>query len=288
MSLTRRYLGAAMPDSWNNAPTFPPLTEPDRERLCQTEAALHRGRVWPLRDQGYTPTCTAYAAIACLELMTSTDNTLPPHLSAGFMYHHMREEVENSSATFPGKALGFTRFRDAVSVLQTIGYVDVSVWPEQDTTRPPQHVTIGATKYPNVSFKAYRLGDPRPTGLADLVAKELLDKRPVGAAFPEYHRPGVKGTTNWTDAFEHGFVTMPRPGDVLDVIGGHAVCIVGYTKHDREVVNSVNDGYFIFRYSAGENFASAPTTGEPQGYGLLPASLLDHSCWELMFMTAAT
>lgn len=276
-----------MPDSWNDADDFPRLTSEKFEQLCHSEPALHRGRVWPLRDQGYTPTCTAYAAMACLELVTVTDPTKPPHLSAGFMYYHMREEVENSQAAFPGKALGFTRFRDAVSVLRDIGYVDASVWPDQDTTRPPRTLISAATKYPNVSFKAYRLGDPRPKGLADLVAKELLNNRPVGAAFPEYHRPGVKGTTNWTDAFEHGFVTMPRPGDVLDVIGGHAVCIVGYTKHDRESVGSVDDGFFVFRYSAGENFASAPTTGEPQGYGLLPAKLLDHSCWELMFIEPA-
>jgi hypothetical protein len=51
-------------------------------------------------------------------------------------------------------------------------------------------------------------------------------------------------------------------------------------------VTSVADGFFVFRNSFGANFATAPHTGEPEGYGLLPARLVDTACWEVMLMRA--
>jgi hypothetical protein len=239
--------------------------------------------------------------MACVELTLAIKYPKKPvpELSVGAAYYGMKDfATKDASQPVRAKSPGYTRFKDAVSVLQNIGYHFAASWDDRLTVAPPTAKMPRGTKLAEVCYHSFPLADndqsfppthsKRPAvSIAQSIYQELSHNRPVGAGFPAYVRPGAHGMTNWTAAFEHGSVLMPRPGDALDMEAGHAVCIVGFTGRG-EIISAVQDGFFIFRNSFGEMFASAPTTGWPQGYGLLPAILVDQTCWEVMFMRKAS
>ena len=255
--------------------------------VLPAELDLRKGRIWPPRDQGGEPSCTAYAAMACVELWHSKNKPAVPHYSAGFAYYFMRKNVTSTSNQEPmlARTAGYTRFLDAVAVLRQEGYCHAKVWDDRETDEPPEKLVMDAARnaIKDICYLSFPPGDERPKNLSALIYQELAGGRPVGAAVPGYARPGGRGFTNWTSAFENGLVQIPRPGDEVDIEAGHAVCVVGFTANGQSV-KAVNDGFFILRNSFGEDFATAPTTGYPQGYGLIPAKLIDDCCWEMMLM----
>jgi hypothetical protein len=252
---------------------------------------------WPLRDQIAVPACTAYAAMACVELSIARKaQTTPERLSAGAAYFYMKDLAEGDmEQPIRSDAPGYTRFKDAVSYLKTTGYYNEAKWNDSLVNARPSTIGGPGTILADVCYHSYPLPEndqsfppdvtDRPRGIARAIYDELAAGRPVGAGFPAYARLGGHGMTNWTSAFENGVVPVPRTGDTLDMDAGHAVCIVGFTTGGKPLTKgNINQGLFVFRNSFGETFASAPTTGWPQGYGTVSADLVETCCWEVMFM----
>ena len=245
---------------------------------------LVKGRSWPLRDQAVAPMCTAYATLACLELYHATGGAPIPHYSASFIYYFMRRLADGEN--FDGDTKGFTRFEDAQAVLQDEGYCDITAWDDNQTGAPtPNVLTVAAMHKTNkIAIGSFPPGANRPDDLAQRVYAELKQGRPVAIGMPAYNRQGQGDTNNWTAAFDRGVVQMPDAGDIIDKESGHAVCIVGFSTRDHTDVKQVEDGFFVFRNSLGLQFSTAPTTGWPAGYGLLPAQLVNQATWGLLFV----
>ena len=95
--------------------------------------------------------------------------------------------------------------------------------------------------------------------------------------FADPRAPG--GRDNWNTPLSVFGVVMD-PVATAVVIGGHAVCLVGFAPDPAERMG----GYFILRNSWGRGWAaSAPSEGrhapEP-GHGQISASYLEAYCWE--------
>ena len=217
------------------------------------EIDLRANMLWPLRNQLSIPACTAYAAMACVELYLAVKNKKDPTpLSAAEAYYEMEEHAKKDEQHVRAKSPGFTRFKDAVEFLNRDQYHTESQWSDQLTEAKPENLDAPEKREIKVCYHSYppsehadwwlpEKGRPtkntgRPTNSVALaIYKELLNDRPVGAGFPAYTRPEGHGMTNWTSAFENGIVGIPRIGDALDMEAGHAVCIVGFTGRGEKI-----------------------------------------------------
>ena len=274
-----------------------------------------RARVgsWPVRDQGNSVLCIAYAAAACLELAmalrvsSSPEAKLstPEHLSAGFLHHEMFDTVGATPLNdrAPKWDEGGMWFTYAVDALSKAGICTADRWA--DTSDPRRLPTADALNsagkriVPNqldcsVSNPVSKSVNPpaNPSGkrsysftiatLNDFILEDLNNDLPVAVAFPIY--ANQYGVTNWTKAGEgSGTVGFPINPAADDHCGGHSVCIVGYRP------DAVGDsgGWFIFRNSWGIEWAgNAPDAGGVQvpgpGYGAIAAGHVESAVWEIL------
>jgi len=124
----------------------------------------------------------------------------------------------------------------------------------------------------------------RPTpGVAAAVLNQLTNtKRPLAISLPVFADPlDTTGRDNWNTpiALQYGRVIDPPPTSI--VIGGHAVCVVGFVPDQGEQTG----GYFIFRNSWGRSWAqavpSAQYSSPEPGYGDISATYVDKYLWEM-------
>jgi len=105
-------------------------------------------------------------------------------------------------------------------------------------------------------------------------------KRPVAITVPVFSDPAAPGSDNWNTRISvlTGRVFEPVPSSVAS--GGHAVCVTGFVPD----ANETTGGWFVFRNSWGDNWASTPVdlarTPE-RGYGHISATYVDDYLWEL-------
>ncbi len=190
----------------------------------------------PIQDQGNLGSCTAHATVAMLEHnVIEIGQPLVP-LSRLFTYYSARA-IEGSVDSDTGAML-----RDVISGLATNGVCPESEWPydiTQFSVKPPQAAFDDAAASGKISVYA------RLNGQDDMLVC-LASGHPFVFGFTVY------------DYFETdemaatGLLKLPEPTE--SVLGGHAVCAVGYDL-DQEVL--------IVRNSYG------PTWGQA-GHFLMP------------------
>lgn len=186
-------------------------------------------------DQGQASSCTAHAW-ACLFDVTETKAGLPRQpISRLFIYYGSRA-LEGTSVSDSGAWL-----RDGARSNQLIGVPPETFWP-YDLSKLNKQPGAGA----------YMAAHPRREGVYERIADfGALRVSKIKSAL-SMGMPVVFGTQlaapfeDWT-----GPRVIQRPADSEELIGGHAMCIVGYDSDGFIVANSWgrewrDDGYCWF------------------------------------------
>jgi len=191
----------------------------------------------PIWDQGELGSCTAHAIAAILEynrIQQKIQDFTPSRL---FIYYNERW-MEGTITSDAGAEI-----RDGIKSVATQGYCDEHLWayhPEYFAFKPPAACYQNAKKYKALNY--YRLDN---TNLD--VLRSCLDNGELfvfGAAIYDSFYQGDKG----------GHVPMPQVHEKM--LGGHAICCVGYNDFTKEFMirnswgTSVGDhGIYYMPYS---------------------------------------
>jgi C1A family cysteine protease len=182
-------------------------------------------------------------------------------LSEQFLYHETKriDGAPGSCGTWQVKAL---------QVLSTLGACREQVWGYNSTPPCNQNGFPPAAARPDA---AERKCAPVVLGPHDVQgARSLLASgRILGVSIPVYASWANSAAVRLT-----GRVTMRLAGE--PVIGGHAVCLVGY----QDDAGHPGGGYFILRNSWGRQWAAGSAYGP--GYGTIPYAYVGRDGWELV------
>ena len=196
----------------------------------------------PVRDQGNEGTCVAFASVVGVkEYEDSKEYRKLLQLSPRFAYSLCKklDGSPDEEGTYP---------RVAMKVLAKFGVCWESLWPY----KPYQQ-----DKPKNTAFKTakrYRIQAYARLHSLQEMRRSLVVNGPFLA--------GVKVFQSWFSkaARKTGLIPMPKPDE--DVLGGHAICIVGYD--DKR-------GVFKFKNSWSRKWAD-------KGYGYLKYDYMKKYC----------
>ncbi|MFP7378155.1 C1 family peptidase [Bacillus paralicheniformis] len=205
----------------------------------------------PVRDQGAEGTCVGFAtAVGVKEFQEKKEHGKEVYLSPRFIYQKCKERdgIPDQEGTY---------IRIALEVVKEFGVCEEVYWPyEAHRTGSPKPNAEENAK--NHKIKAYaRLfsqNDPLDTRL-DAIKRSIIVNGPLVAGVPVYR--------NWMT--QEVYTTGKVPNiDNSSLVGGHAICIVGYDDETElfKFKNSWNTGW-------GDN-----------GYGYLPYEYMSHSYTE--------
>ena len=199
-------------------------------------------------DQGDLGSCTANAIAAAVDFAHNKDDQFFMYPSRLFIYYNERK-IEGTVNEDSG-----AQIRDGIKSVGTQGNVPEGQWPyliEKFTVKPPKSVYTNATKY-----KALSYGRVLDTDIVQVKAA-LANGFPFVFGFNVYESfesPAVAKTGK-----------MPIPKKDEQLLGGHAVCAVGYDDAKQCVIvrNSWgtkwgDGGYFYMPYE----FIVSPETSD--------------------------
>ena len=165
----------------------------------------------PIQDQGEVGACTAHAAVAVLEHNLIVQNIPYVSRSRLFAYFNARA-AEGGQGTDGGATL-----RDMVSGLANFGVCTEDIWPydpQQVITRPTNDCFTAAIKNRIRLYARLNTLDDMLTCLA--------------AGFPFIFGFTVYDGFESDAVAQSGILNMPTSSE--SVVGGHAVCAVGYDR----------------------------------------------------------
>jgi C1A family cysteine protease len=205
----------------------------------------------PVEDQGELGSCTANAAAGLVEYLQLRTHGTYEDLSRLFLYKVTRTYLGLSGDT--GAYL-----RSTMGALRLFGAPPERFWPyapERFEDEPPAFLYAFAENYEALEY--YRLDAPG----AD--PGEVLQsiKRHIAAGLPSMFGFTVYESIRQSDS---GDVAFPTPKE--RVLGGHAVCAVGYDDDAvvrHPLTGSTTTGALILRNSWGAEWGD-------EGYGRLP------------------
>jgi C1A family cysteine protease len=209
-----------------------------------------------VKDQGQMNSCTAFAAIGLLEYFTKRSQGKYIEVSPLFLYKVTRNLMDLQIDS--GASL-----RETIKAMATFGVPPENYYPYNEqkvNDEPPQFCYALAERYQ--ALKYFRLDYP---GLA----REMLVfqiKAVLAAGFPcafglTLYESSTKYESNGkTETATAGYI--PSPLEDEQVIGGHAMVVVGYDDY-KQIDLSPSRGAFLVRNSKGTNWGNA-------GYGWLP------------------
>lgn len=200
-------------------------------------AASLRHKCTHVEDQGYLGSCTAQAATSAMEFLYVHEKRPAPQLSRLFCYYATRVWVAKEAPENDGGA----RIRDTMKALATYGSCLERLWPhdlEAYKTAPPPAAIRDAEKHQITKYM-------RVDGL-DAIKKSILAGFPVVIGF------SIPSTIYDAYTAETGVILMPAKWTVLR--GGHAVLVVGYDDHKKQL---------CFKNSWGSGWGN-------RGFGYLP------------------
>lgn len=193
----------------------------------------------PVKDQGMIGSCTAFASVALMEYVYKKNGIVIPDdlLSELFLYYNTRVLIENVPATNDSGAY----LRDTLKSMIKYGVCLEKSFPYSSkyALKPLNTAYTEGLKYQVVKYANIPTINPQ-TALSDL--KALLQS---GYSF-------IGGIYCYENFFQGVNGYIPPPSG--KIIGGHAVCFVGYD--DTKQV-------FKFKNSWGRKWGD-------NGYGYLP------------------
>lgn len=190
----------------------------------------------PIKSQGSLGSCTGAALASALEYLYVKDNKIPDDFSILFIYYNERElegtiEVDNGAY-----------IRDGIKTLINKGVCHEKTWPyiiEDFKKKPSESAYIEGEQHQILSYyRCLTLND---------VKNSLAEGFPVVFGFSVYENFESQ------QCAQTGIVLVPNSTERM--LGGHAVCAVGYdnSKNALLVKNSWGNtwgeqGYFWLPY----------------------------------------
>jgi C1A family cysteine protease len=172
------------------------------------EVVDYRDKMMPVRDQGNQGSCAAMAGAAMKEYQELVDIGLIEYMSPQFIYNN-REDLKEEGMFM----------RDLMEILKEKGDCTERHFPYGTQSKPEIDDYVEASKYKTLNYASINTIDDLKTA--------LYTNGPCIIALPVY---------NYTER-----MWFQYPGEEL--LGGHALCVVGY-----------NRGGFIIRNSWGESW----------------------------------
>ena len=248
---------------------------------------------WPVRDQRPSPSCTAFAVAAAVELHSARQGPIPapgqPHpaparLSARFLYREARRAVLGDAvkAAKPAYKGGGLKQEDVAAVLNAQGVpvealyrdkfepadvattiAEFNLLKEKQTPKAKADALPRKHSLQIQDFPDYR---KRPPGMARKVFEYLQNGNPVVVSIPGFSEPkdpNVKGSGEsiiWHDEhfWDTGVLPLPPPHYIVGK-PGHVVCVIGYLQVPSLTPIKFPQythfpGYFLFRNSWGAQY----------------------------------
>jgi hypothetical protein len=246
-----------------------------------------RASNWQVRDQGRRGTCVAFASTALVERDASAAN--PPDLSEQFLYWAIKTNTADPRKDADGTLLEFAR-----DALQSDGICTEALWPYVGTFNPgnisrggngnPSAAAVTNAAGNRLTAATYRVFNGPGTAAKELLLLLQTNHRPVAITVPVFSDPTIPDApNNWETASGRLYGRVLNPPPTANVVGGHAVCVVGYAPDSQEQTG----GYFVIRNSWDLNWATvAPSPGysySPEaGYGDISATYIDTYVWEML------
>ncbi len=166
----------------------------------------------PIWDQGQLGSCTGFAISACLAFIHKKQFSTTFDPSKLFLYY--QERVYEGTVSYDSGA----EIRDGIKQANKLGVCTETLWPyniSKYRVRPTANAYTNALSHKSVSYQ--RIDNTNLTALKTAIA---VNKVPIVMGFTVY------------ESFESDVVTntgvVPMPGPDESVLGGHAVCIVGF------------------------------------------------------------
>jgi hypothetical protein len=199
-------------------------------------------KMTPVRNQGDEGTCVAFASVVGVKEYEDTKEFKRLiGLAPRYVYSLCKEYdgIPDEEGTYP---------RIAMKVLMKHGVCPESMWPY----KPYQ--TDDHKKGADTRAKIYRIKAYARLASVHEMKRSLVVNGPFLA--------GVRVYESWfTKPVEKtGVIPMPQKGE--EMVGGHAICIVGYD--DKK-------GFFKFKNSWSSKWAQ-------KGYGFLPYAYMQRYC----------
>ncbi|MBQ0959955.1 C1 family peptidase [Ideonella sp. 4Y11] len=251
-------------------------------RPIDHHTALRR-QGWPVRDQGDRGTCVAHALVAAWEQRVHRGGA-PTDYSEQFVFWSAKQADGD-----PGDG---TQHAFALQGLQSRGICKEADWPYDGNIQagsvdhgPPPPLAVA-----QASAQVHAGGGVRRNATALGLYKQLL-RGPVAIGLPVYADPMDTQFNNWNvpGLYEWGIVAQPPLSSI--VIGGHAVCVVGFEPDPDE---PSGNGWFIIRNSWGADFGqqlpgpagggAAAAFGPEPGYGQVSWDYVDARLWEVCWL----
>lgn len=251
--------------------------KPDRPNIHDKKYAMHAEMAAPIKlfpsgvdltniqsavvDQGNIGSCTGQAiagmleCLEILELKTSQGGVevftfdMFSSISRLFIYYQERV-IEGDVNVDQGASIS-----DGMRAIATVGFCREDLWSYTSSNalmKPSQAAYDEAILHKEVN--SYRVE-----------LDTMHQKQCLVYGYPFIASISVYDSFMWSDTKMTGVIPMPENGENL--LGGHAILIVGYTS----------DGYFIFKNSWGTEWGL-------EGYGQIPITYLCNTdltsdCW---------
>ena len=213
------------------------------------------GNLPPVYDQLSLGSCTANALAGAFEFEQIQQGLTDFTPSRLFIYYGARS-IEGTVGTDSGAAIS-----DGIKVLTASGVCPETMWPydiAQFTTKPPANAFTDATNHQVLASKRVSV---TPIGFKTIIAMGY----PVVFGFTvfSYFESQQMATTG----------ILKLPGPMEQPIGGHAVCIVGFSDTMKSA-DGKHVGYFKVRNSWGPDWGISGGT-QPGGYFWMPYDYLN-------------
>ena len=208
----------------------------------------------PIEDQGGLGSCTSHAIAACIEYL---DRKAGKNLDVSRLFIYYEERVIEGSVNYDAGAY----IRDGIKVVNKKGAPLESLWPYIETryrSRPSSAAYTDALRR--------KAGAYQKCSNFTAVKQALAQGYPVAIGFDVYE--SFEGTANTNT----GMMPYPQLGEQL--LGGHAVALVGYND---------STGRFIAKNSWGASWGD-------RGYFYMPYQVIQNTSMsdDFWIITAVT